>query len=120
MYVTNLLQELEFHDTNPNAQPVYVDKDGRILRFMLQPGQSIREHNAPDSPFYAVVLQGHGLFSGGDGQEKRVGPHDLLIFAPGENHEVKAQDEPLVFVGFLQGVPGMRPYRIGGELGREP
>ena len=92
--------------------------DGRVLRFMLKAGQSIREHNAPDSPFYVVVLQGHGLFSGGDGQELRVGPHDLLIFAPGENHEIKAQDEDLVFVGFLQGVPGTRPYRIGGELGR--
>lgn len=118
MYSMNLLDELEFHAANPNAQPIYVDKDGRVLRFMLKAGQSIREHNAPDSPFYVVVLQGHGLFSGGDGQELRVGPHDLLIFAPGENHEIKAQDEDLVFVGFLQGVPGTRPYRIGGELGR--
>lgn len=118
MYTTNLLQELEFHDANPHAQPIYVDKDGRVLRFMLKPGQSIREHSAPDSPFYVVILQGHGLFSGGDGQEQRVGPNDLLLFAPGEQHEVKALDEELVFVGFLQGVPGMRPYRIGGELGR--
>lgn len=118
MYSMNLLQALEFHDANPNAQPVYVDKDGRVLRFMLKSGQSIREHNAPDSPFYAVVLQGHGLFSGADGQAQRVGPYDLLIFAPGESHEVKALDEDLIFVGFLQGVPGTRSTHIGGELGR--
>jgi quercetin dioxygenase-like cupin family protein len=119
MQSLNLLEKLEFHDQRPYAQPLFVDQHGRVLRFTLKPGQSISEHNVPDSPFYVVVLKGHGLFAGGDGQEQQVGPNTLLIFDPNENHLVQAGDEELVFVGFLQGVPGTRADRTGGELGRD-
>jgi quercetin dioxygenase-like cupin family protein len=105
MQITNLMEQLEFHTPHPYAQPLHVAENGRILRFMLKPGQSIREHNAPHSPFYAVVLSGEGVFAGGDGQEQRVGPGTLLIFAAGESHLVQALDSELVFVGFLHGVP---------------
>ncbi len=115
----NLLENLEFHDDNPYAQPLFVDSHGRALRFTLKPGQSIGRHNAPDSPFYVVVLKGHGIFAGEDGQEHRVGPHTLLIFDPGENHQVRAVNEELVFAGFLHGVPGTRPDHLGGEIGRD-
>lgn len=99
-----LLDGLAFHDKNANAQPLFVDPQGRILRFTLKPGQSIREHNAPHSPFYGVVLKGEGMFAGGDGKEQRLGPNSLVIFAQGENHQIRALDEELVFIGFLQGV----------------
>lgn len=118
MRTEQLLERLEFHDGNPYAQPLFVDAHGRILRFMLKPGQRIDEHNAPNSPFYAVVLQGRGTFSGGDGVEQEVGPNTLLVFDPGENHTVQALDENLVFVGFLAGVPTAKPGKVGGELGR--
>jgi quercetin dioxygenase-like cupin family protein len=101
----NLLEKLEFHDKDPLAQPLHVDRNGRALLFTLKPGQSIREHNAPSSPFFVVILQGKGIFAGGDGIEQTIGPNTLLIFDPGENHFIRALDE-LVFVGFLQGVPG--------------
>lgn len=100
-----LMDNLQFNENNPNAEPLWVDQNGRVLRFTLKPGQQIREHSAPSSPFYVVVLKGEGLFSGGDGQEQKVGPHSLLIFEPGENHAIRAEDEELVFVGFLHGVP---------------
>jgi quercetin dioxygenase-like cupin family protein len=54
MQTVQLLADLVFHDKNANAQPLFVDQQGRILRFTLKPGQSIREHNAPHSPFYGV------------------------------------------------------------------
>ena len=100
-----LLDNLQFREPDPFAEPLWVDENGRVLRFMLKPGQHIREHHAPSSPFYAIVLQGEGLFSGGDGQEEKVGPQSLLIFDPGENHSIQALDEELVFIGFLHGVP---------------
>jgi quercetin dioxygenase-like cupin family protein len=50
------------------------------------------------------VLKGEGRFAGGDGKEQRLGPNSLLIFAQGENHQMRALDEELVFIGFLQGV----------------
>ena len=118
MRTAQLLEGLEFHEPAPYAQPLYVDEHGRVLRFTLKPGQSIREHNTPHSPFYVVVLRGHGAFAGGDGKEEQFGPSALLIFDPGELHMVRALDEELVFVGFLHGVPGDRPSKAGGELGR--
>ncbi|MBZ0295904.1 MAG: cupin domain-containing protein [Anaerolineae bacterium] len=114
-----LLENPEFHDTEPFAQPLLVDQYSRIIRWMLKPGQKIAEHKVPDSPFYVVILKGHGTFAGDDGQEQTYGPGSLLIFNPGERHTVRALDEELIFVSFLQAVDSMRPNRTGGEIGRE-
>lgn len=119
MKTKQLLDDLEFHDPVPFAQPLLVDQDSRILRWMLKPGQQIEAHKVPDSPFYVIVLQGHGMFAGQDGQEQEYGPDSLLIFEQGEVHSVRALDEELVFVSFLKGAESMRPERTGGEIGRE-
>lgn len=116
MRSTHLLENLEYHDDNPFAQPLYVSEDGRVIRFMLKPGQRIQEHNAPSSPFYAVVVKGRGVFSGADGDEREFGPNSILIFDKGETHSVRALDGGLVFVGFLHGIEGTRPGKIGGLL----
>ncbi len=118
MRTVQLLEQLKFHEDRPYSEPLFVDAHGRILRFTLKSGQSIAEHNAPSSPFYVTVLQGHGIFSGRDQEEQRVGPNTLLIFDPAENHAIRALDEDLVFVGFLQGISTTRPDRVGGEAGR--
>ncbi len=119
MKTMQLLQDLEFSDTDAHAEPLYVDKHGRAIRFTLKPGQSIKEHNAPNSPFYAVVLKGQGMFAGGDGKETSCGPNALLIFDPKENHQIRALDEVLVFVGFLHGAPSNVSEKKGGKLGRK-
>ncbi len=111
-----LLDDLEFHQSVPFAQPLFVRHDGRILRWMLKPGQQITEHSVPHSPFYVVVLKGHGMFAANGEQEQKFGPFSLLIFDPGEAHTVRALEEELVFVGFLQGVADMRPDRTGDEM----
>jgi quercetin dioxygenase-like cupin family protein len=118
MRTMQLLENVEFHEREPNAEPLFVDQYGRVIRFCLKPGQVIREHSAGGSPFYAVVVKGSGIFVGAGGEERHVAPNTLLIFEPGEEHEVRAGDEELVFVGFLHGVPGTRPDHVGGELGR--
>lgn len=105
MLSVTLLDNLIFHDKNPYAEPLFVDKTGRILRFTLKPGQSVREHVAPHSPVYIVVLKGTGLFSGGDNLEQRCAPGTLLVFDPGETHAIHADGEELVFVAFLHGAP---------------
>ena len=111
-----LVEDLEFHQSVPFAQPLFVRNDGRVLRWMLQPGQRITEHSVPNSPFYVVVLKGHGMFATNGEPEQEFGPNSLLIFDPGEVHTVHALDEELVFIGFLQGVADMRPDRTGGEM----
>jgi quercetin dioxygenase-like cupin family protein len=103
--VTRLLEDLRFGDKDAHAEPVHSDRKGRAILFTLKPGQSIREHNAPSSPFFVVVLKGRGAFAGGDGVEHTCGPNSLLVFDAGENHTIRALEE-LVFVGILHGAPG--------------
>ena len=98
-------ENLVFHDRNPYAEPLVVNKEGRILRFMLKPGQSVVEHTAPNSPVYIMVIQGTGRFLGGEGQEARLGPGSLLVFESNEPHAIHAEEESLVFVVFLHGAP---------------
>jgi len=105
METFQLLHDLEFHENHPYAEPLLVSKTGRILRFTLRPGQVVREHSAPHSPVYIVVLQGTGLFAGADGREHEFGPNTLLTFEPGEQHAVRTLDEELVFVAFLHEAP---------------
>ncbi len=114
-----LLENLEFHDSVPFAQPLLVDQNSRILRWMLKPGQQIAQHKVPDSPFYVVIIKGRGIFAGSDAQEQEYGPHWLLIFEPDELHTVRALDEELIFISFLQSTDHMRSERTGGEIGRE-
>lgn len=104
-------ENIIFNDPNPNAEPLHVDQYGRILRFALQPGQIVQEHNAPNSPVNIVILQGQGLFTGGNGQERKFGLDTMLLFDPGENHTIKALDEPLVFLAILHEAPN--PDRKG-------
>lgn len=119
MWSFPLTEDVEFHDARPYSQPLLVSDWGRVLRFSLNPGQSIGEHETPHSPFFAIVLEGEGMFAGEDGQEQRFGPNSLLIFAPGERHAVRALDQKLVFVGFLQGVAGMEAGSLSGEIVRK-
>lgn len=115
--IMQLLDDLKFKDSEPLAEPLLVDTDGRILRFCLRPHQRIAEHNVPHSPFYVVVLSGQGMFASRDGEEVQIGPGSLLVFEPGENHAVRALEDDLVMVGFLQGAPGTRSDRTGGVMG---
>lgn len=100
----SLLEQLQFHDPDPFAEPLLVDNDVRILRWTLKPGQSVREHSVPNSPLYVVLLQGRGMFASNGEAEQEFGPNSLLIFEPNESHSLRALDEPLIFVAFLQAV----------------
>lgn len=106
MKAIHLIENEKFSDEHAHAEPLHVDKNGRAILFTLNPGQTIDEHSAPSSPFYVVILRGHGLFTGGDGVVHNLEPNTLLVFDPGETHSVRALDEPLVFIGFLHGAPG--------------
>lgn len=118
MKTMQLLETLEFSSQDAHAEGLFVDKNGRALRFTLRPGQSFKEHNTPESPSYMVVLKGHGMFAGADGREERFGPNAMLIFDAGENHVIRAVDEELVFVGFLHGALGNDSDKVGGAIGR--
>jgi quercetin dioxygenase-like cupin family protein len=105
MKAIDLFENWQFDHKGAHADPLHVDRNGRAILFTLKSGQTIREHNAPSSPFYVVILHGRGIFTGGDGIEQTVEPSTLLVFDPGEPHIVQALEE-LVFIGFLHGAPG--------------
>jgi quercetin dioxygenase-like cupin family protein len=107
-----LLAHLEFHQSIPFAQPLFVHKDGRVLRWILKPGQQITEYIVPSTPFYVVILKGHGMFAANSEQEQKFGPCSLIIFQPGETHSVRALEDGLIFVGFLQGAADIRPNNM--------
>ncbi len=96
----------KFGDKDPVAEPLYVTQDGRILRFALHAGQTVREHEAPHSPVYLQVLQGSGMFAGADGREHKASAGALLVFDAGETHTIRALNEDLVFLAYLHGAPG--------------
>ena len=105
MKTFRLLDNLEFHDEVPFAQPLLVNDEGRVLRFTLRPGQVVREHEAPHSPVYIVIIKGEGFFAGTDGVEARIGPDTLIVFDSGEKHSLRADKEELVCLVILHGVP---------------
>ncbi len=106
MKTIQLFDHILFNESNSHSEPLNVDANGRALLFTLRPGQTVREHNAPHSPVYIVVLKGHGFFAGGDKTESLLGPNTLLVIAPGEDHAIRAVDEDLVFLAILHGAPG--------------
>jgi len=104
MKTVRLMENWKFENDNAVAEPLFAGREGRVLRFALRPGQSIEEH-ASSSPVYIVVLKGRGMFAGGDGNEQQVNQNEMVILDPGEKHRIHAQDEDLVFLTFMQGVP---------------
>lgn len=105
MRIVQLTEAVKFDESRPHAEPVHVDKLGRVLLFGLRTGQAIVEHRAPSSPLYLVVLNGSGVFAGGDGIEHTLGPGAMLVLDPGEPHAIRAPNEDLVFVAMLHGSP---------------
>jgi quercetin dioxygenase-like cupin family protein len=105
MKTFQLMDGVQFNDSNGHAEPIYFDKMGRALLFALRPGQAIKEHNAPHSPIYFVVLKGSGMCAGSDGTEHSIEPSTLVVMNPGESHTVRALDEGLIYLMILHGSP---------------
>lgn len=61
MKLVKLLENLKFGNMDPKAEPLYVDKQGGRY-FLLKPGQSLREYNAPGSLFFVGIKHCMTLF----------------------------------------------------------
>ena len=105
MEFVNLMEGIKFNDQHPIAQPIHIDKNGRLLQFALKPGQELKEHSSPSSPVYLLVLKGQGVFKGKDDSKTTAGPGSIIIYDVDERHSVTAGDEELVFVAILHGSP---------------
>ncbi|MEQ9618906.1 MAG: hypothetical protein RIG61_07000 [Deltaproteobacteria bacterium] len=101
----DLTKDVEFKSEHPVAESMLVDKDTRLIRFSLLPGQSIKEHSAPSSPVYVIILEGKGLFSDGENNVREFGKNSCIKYEQDEKHSIQAADEKLVFVALLRGSP---------------
>jgi quercetin dioxygenase-like cupin family protein len=111
----DLLENLEFNETKAHAQPLLANEHNRIMRFMLKPGQLLKEHQAPSSAVNIVIIQGRGIFSGA-GESKELGPSSLIVFEPGEAHSVQALDQDLVFLLILKEAPDLTSSKPVGMM----
>jgi quercetin dioxygenase-like cupin family protein len=105
MKPVHLLKNLEFHDQHPNAQHLSTEHNVRVTRFMLRPGQSVRQHQSVNTPVCVLVVKGKGMFAGQFSKEEEFGPNSLLMFDAGDVYSFRALDEDLVCVTFAQEVP---------------
>ena len=101
MKVEHLLENFKFNDDRPHAETLFNNETSKVIRFSFKPGQELKEHRAPRYKLNIIVLQGKGVFAGEDGQELLVNPMTLLRFEVNELHKVRALEEELVFVAFL-------------------
>lgn len=106
MKTISLMEDLVFGEKGPYSQQLNSDQIGKIVRYTLKPGQELDETHAPFMPRYFVVLRGEGLFKSEDGEERKVGPGSVVIFAPKEENTIAALDEELVVIGFLYWATG--------------
>lgn len=103
MQVIDMMDGLEWHDSGSagRAEALQYDRKGRrALRWTLRAGQEVKEFTTEQTPIHVVVLLGEGVFTGGDGQEQRLGPNSLIVFDVGESHSARALRN-LVFIAFL-------------------
>lgn len=101
----DLMKDVEFNNEHPVAESILADKDTRLIRFSLLPGQSIKEHSAPSSPVYIIILEGKGLFSDAQNGLREFGENRCIKYEQNEKHTVQATDEKLVFIALLRGSP---------------
>lgn len=80
--------------------------DARLIVFRLAPGQAVAPHRSP-STVMLTVLQGEGILAGGDG-ERRCRTGDVVIYAPGELHGMRAESEELQLLATITPRPGER------------
>lgn len=116
MKTVHLLENLHFDERHPASEALLGDAQQRILRFCLQPHQSIPVHRSPASSASLIVLAGSGLCSGEDGIDILLNPCDLALLDVGEAHALRALDQEWVFLLVLQGVPGEHAP-VGSSLG---
>jgi quercetin dioxygenase-like cupin family protein len=92
--------------TRPATAVLHDTDDLRLVVFRIAPGQAVAVHTSP-STVMLTVLEGRGVLSGGDG-ERDCGAGDVVAYAPGERHGMRAGDVELLLLATITPRPGTR------------
>ena len=90
----------------PAMAIVHDTPDVRLVVFRLAPGQEVPPHTSP-STVLLTVLEGAGTLSGA-GEERRCSAGDVVLYAPGELHGMRADDAELLLLATIAPRPGGR------------
>ena len=93
-------------DVRPATAIVHDVPDARLVVFRLAPGQAVAPHTST-STVLLTVLAGSGTLSGAD-EERRCVAGDVVAYAPGELHGMRAHDEELLLLATITPRPGER------------
>ena len=94
-------------DARPATAIVHDTPDVRLVVFRIAPGQAVPPHTSP-STVLLTVLEGTGSLSG-DGEERRCTEGDVVAFAPGELHGMRADaGAELLLLATITPRPGER------------
>jgi quercetin dioxygenase-like cupin family protein len=83
---------LSVHAPDGTRDPLVLHSDdgARAVLIVLQPGQSLGEHQVKENAWIAIVEGTVQVSAGADSVE--LGPGGLLRFEPGERHAVSSSD----------------------------
>jgi quercetin dioxygenase-like cupin family protein len=85
--------------SRPATAVAHDDPDTRLVAFRIEPGQEVRPHTSTSSVLLSVV-SGSGMVSGAEG-EQRVRAGDVVLYARGELHGMRAVGEQLVILAVI-------------------
>lgn len=87
----------------PATAVVHDSPEARLVVFRLAPGQAVPPHRNRSS-VQLTVLAGHGTLSGEEGGvpvERRCAAGDVVLYAPGELHAMRADDAELLLLASI-------------------
>ena len=96
--------------SRPATAIIHDTPDARLVVFRLLAGQAVAPHKSTSS-VHLAVLEGEVLISGeNDGQPVEIGCRagDLVTFAPGELHGMRAESTELLLLATITPRPGSR------------
>lgn len=85
--------------SRPATAIAHDDADARLVMFRIEPGQEVHPHTSTSSVILSVVA-GSGVVRGGD-EERPVRAGDVVIYARGELHGMRAVAERLVILAVI-------------------
>lgn len=94
------------NESRPATAILHDVPDVRLVVFRLGAGQVVPPHSNP-STVLLTVLEGTGTLSGSDG-EQQCHPGQMVVYAPGELHGMRATHGPLMLLATITPRPGAR------------
>ncbi len=91
----------------PASAIVHDSPDSRLVVFRIEPGQEVSAHRST-STVVLNVLEGSGILSGADGEQRSCSAGDIVLYEPNEEHSMRASEETLLILATITPRPGTR------------